>query len=187
VRVALLSTTSLAQVLRRAVSESPTYSEHGATLSGNGLPAGYHHDRYDIGLGTGRGVFERAVDGLRSWQAHHLPGVSVYPPQAEIETGNTVLVCLGKGVAIVAPCRIVAVVEKADRWGFAYGTLPGHPERGEEAFVISLSSDDSVHFDITAFSRPADRLVRLAGPLGRAVQQKATDEYLRSMRRYMNG
>ena len=30
----------------------------------------------------------------------------------------------------VAVCRIVAVVDEPDRYGFAYGTLPGHTERG---------------------------------------------------------
>jgi uncharacterized protein (UPF0548 family) len=47
---------------------------------------------------------------------------------------------LSLGVAAIrlrAPCRIVYVIDEPDRRGFAYGTLPGHPERGEEAFIIS--------------------------------------------------
>jgi Domain of unknown function (DUF1990) len=68
-------------------------------------------------------------------------------------------------LALVAPCRIVSVVDEVTRWGFAYGTLPGHPEQGEEVFVVSIAPDETVRFEIVAFSRPADLLVRLSGSL----------------------
>jgi uncharacterized protein (UPF0548 family) len=70
---------------------------------------------------------------------------------------------------MVAPCRIVRVIDESDRVGFACGTLPGHPECGEEAFVVERRADGTF-FSITAFSRPADPLARLAGPIGRAIQ-----------------
>lgn len=48
------------------------------------------------------------------------------------------------------------------RFGFAYGTLPGHVESGEERFQIEWHrSDDSVWYDILAFSRPNHPLARL--------------------------
>lgn len=95
------------------------------------------------------------------------------------------LVAVGtRSVAAAAPCRVVAVLDEEDRWGFAYGTLPGHPECGEEAFVVSLTEHGSVRFAITAFSRPAGTLTRVAGPLGRLVQQLATRSYLRALRHY---
>jgi uncharacterized protein (UPF0548 family) len=87
-------------------------------------------------------------------------------------------------MAAVAPCRVVAVLDEDDRWGFAYGTLPGHPEIGEESFVVSLTEHGSVRFSVTAFSRPAGSVTRAAGPLGRLVQQVATRAYLRALRRY---
>jgi uncharacterized protein (UPF0548 family) len=43
-----------------------------------------------------------------------------------------------------------------DRYGFAYGTLPAHPEEGEELFLVTRGGDDTVRFEITAFSRPHD-------------------------------
>ena len=55
--------------------------------------------------------------------------------------------------------------------GFAYGTLPGHPENGEEAFVVSMSPDQVVRFEIQAFSRPGGPLVRLVGPIGRGMPE----------------
>jgi uncharacterized protein (UPF0548 family) len=182
-----LSPTSLASVVGSAAKAQPTYAEHGAALAGTELPAGYRHDHYEIGLGTGRARFDRAVEGLRTWQAHCVPGVSVYPDDAAIEEGETVLVCLGRGLGLAAPCRIVKVIDSDNRWGFAYGTLPGHPEQGEEAFLVCASPDGSVAFNITAFSRPASRLVKLAGPISRALQHKATEGYLTALRRFVVG
>jgi uncharacterized protein (UPF0548 family) len=176
---------TLAKLLRRACDDTPTYPEVGASLAGDTNLRGYHCNRYHIALGDGRDTFARAVEGLRSWQAHRLSGVSVYPEDAGVEEGTTVILGLGKGLAVVAPCRVVAVLEDARRWGFAYGTLPGHPESGEESFIVERSDEGAVRFTVTAFSRPADRLVRLAGPVGRALQQRATDGYLRALRRYV--
>jgi len=84
-------------------------------------------------------------------------------------------------VAIAAPCRIVGVVDEPHRWGFAYGTLPGHPEQGEEAFVVSIGADELVRFTITAFSRPGELLTRVAGPIGRAIQSTGTRGYLKAL------
>jgi len=77
-----------------------------------------------------------------------------------------------------APCRVVYVNSEADKAGFAYGTLPGHPESGEESFVLELRQDGTVTFTITALSRPATLLARFAGQIGRAVQGRITDRYL---------
>jgi uncharacterized protein (UPF0548 family) len=177
----------MSEVLNWAAAASPTYSGPEMTLADGALPPGYHHDHYEVSLGTGGAVYERAVEGLHTWRAHELPGISVYPPDAPVEEGGTVIVCMGKVIAIAAPCRIVKVLNESDRWGFAYGTLPGHPEEGEESFTISAAEDSSVTFGITAFSRPSDRLVRLSGPIGRAIQKKATEGYLRAMRRFVVG
>jgi uncharacterized protein (UPF0548 family) len=167
-------------------SAQPTYSDVGATLVG-GHPAGFNHDRYETDLGNGFETFQRAVEGLKAWEAHHLPGVRVFPEGQDIHAGATVAVTLGTPLlALVAPCRIVNVIEEETRWGFAYGTLPGHPEQGEEAFIVSRSSDETVRFEIVAFSRPAELLVRLSGPVGRSVQRVGTSGYLRALQRFVN-
>ena len=88
-------------------------------------------------------------------------------------------------MALAAPCRIVGVIDEPTRWGFAYGTLPGHPEQGEEAFIVSMSADETVCFEIIAFSRPGDSLVRLSGPMGRSLQGGGTKGYLRALRRFV--
>jgi uncharacterized protein (UPF0548 family) len=162
-----------------------TYSETGATLAAE-LPSGYRHDHYQATLGFGEATFRRAVEGLQSWQAHRLPGVRVVPHGTEVRPGATVVVTLGTAMlAIAAPCRVIEVIDEPARWGFAYGTLPGHPEQGEEAFVTSMAPGGAVTFEVTAFSRPADALVRLSGPVGRCLQLAGTYGYLRALRRFV--
>ena len=167
-------------------NSEPTYPQVGATLTGGSRLEGFRHDRYQADLGRGPQTFLRAVEGLKTWKAHRLPGVQVFPSAQRIEIGGTVVVTLGTPVvALAAPCRIVGVIDEPTRWGFAHGTLPGHPEQGEEAFVVS-TSDESVRFDIMAFSRPGDSVVRLSGPIGRGVQRTGTKAYLRALRKFVD-
>lgn len=174
---------SVGRVLEACASAAPTYRELGAALTST-LPSGFHHQCVEIDVGAGRATFDRAVAGLRAWEAHHVVGLRVLPPGASVVPGATVLVAVGtRSFAVAAPCRIVAVLDEADRWGFAYGTLPGHPECGEEAFVVSLTERGRVRFGVTSFSRPAGTLTRLAGPLARLVQRLATRSYLHALRR----
>jgi uncharacterized protein (UPF0548 family) len=164
----------------------PNYPDIGASLVGV-KPEGFHNDRYEALLGRGTETFQRAVSGLKAWKAHTVPGFRVFPQGEQIRTGATVVVTLGTPLlALAAPCRIVGVIDEQARWGFAYGTLPGHPEAGEEAFVVSISPDETVCFEIMAFSRPGDPLVRLAGALGRGIQKGGTNAYLHALRRFVD-
>ncbi len=79
------------------------------------------------------------------------------------------------------PCRVVAVIDEPDRQGFSYGTLPGHPECGEELFVVERQPDGTLEFVVTAFSRPASLLARAGGPATRWAQRAMTDRYLRAL------
>ena len=61
---------------------------------------------------------------------------------------------------------------EVERFGFAYGTLPGHAERGEERFSVEYHAEnDSVWYDLFAFSRPGP-LARLAYPFARSLQKR---------------
>src|SRR5260370_20240440 len=98
------------------------------------------------------------------------------------EPGSVVLLGAGAGpVRVRAPCRVISVTAEPARRGFAYGTLPGHPESGEEAFIIGRHDDGTVTFTITAFSRPATPLARIAGPFRRAIQDHITARHLRAL------
>jgi NADH dehydrogenase len=179
------SPTSMTRLLSAAETADPTYPERGATLTGE-QPEGYHHLSATIVIGRGPQVFARASQGLHTWRAHRFNGVRVFPADAPVQAGATVVVTLGARIgAIAAPCRIIATLEEPQCFGFAYGTLPGHPEQGEESFVVTLADDGVIRFEIRAFSRPGDPLTRLAGPLGRKVQSIATKQYQRALSRFV--
>ncbi|HYK71371.1 MAG TPA: DUF1990 domain-containing protein [Streptosporangiaceae bacterium] len=154
-----------------------TYDDVGATAGT--LPSGYHHLRVSRLVGSGADAFVAATAALFSWQVHLHAGLRVTASAAVAAPGIAVLLGIGAGPArIRAACRVVYTVNESARQGFAYGTLPGHPESGEEVFIIEHRDDDGVVFTITAFSRPATAATRAAGPIGRRVQQYITSRYL---------
>ncbi|MEP6842831.1 MAG: DUF1990 domain-containing protein [Pseudolysinimonas sp.] len=79
------------------------------------------------------------------------------------------------------PARVVYVIDEPNRKGFAYGTLPGHPERGEESFFVERRPDESVWLIIRAFSRPASAIVWAGYPLVRLLQAIFTERYRRAL------
>jgi uncharacterized protein (UPF0548 family) len=87
---------------------------------------------------------------------------------------------------MTAPCRVVYTIEETNRRGFAYGTLPGHPESGEEAFLIEHKPNDDIWLSIRAFSRPARLLPHLGGPLTRKIRDHITDRYITALRSSRN-
>ncbi|HEY2331131.1 MAG TPA: DUF1990 domain-containing protein [Acidimicrobiales bacterium] len=162
-----------------------TYDERGASLGE--LPAGYAHARYAVELGDAPGTFEAAVGALRNWETHTGAGITVWPRDATVEQGTVIAQRIRMGpVTSVACCRVVEVVESTDRFGFAYGSLPMHPVRGEEAFVVTRDpATRSSRFEVTAFSNPSHLLLRLAPPISRAAQQRVTHRYLAAVDRYV--
>lgn len=173
------------RLLNELGAEDVTYDEVGCTLSKRAVD-GYRFEHATILLGHGPGVFERAVEGLKTWKAHRLPLMKAVPSERAIRSGDSVIVTLGSSVlALAVPCRIIEVISDDHRWGFSYGTLPGHPVEGEESFVVSCSDAGDVRFEITSISRPGLPLVRLMGPIGRTAQSLATRGYQRSLRRFV--
>ncbi|GLY99988.1 DUF1990 domain-containing protein [Actinoplanes sp. NBRC 103695] len=159
-----------------------TYAEVGATRAGP-LPAGYGHVVREAGLGNGPDVFERAAAALFDWRMHRRAGLTVVSAHGPAAPGVVVVLGAGWGpLRLTIPCRVVYTVDEPARRGFAYGTLPGHPERGEEAFTVALTENGEVRFRIRAFSRPASLVARAGGPFTRKVQEYVTDRYLRAMR-----
>jgi Domain of unknown function (DUF1990) len=73
-------------------------------------------------------------------------------------------------------CPIVYIVDEVgpiSKFGFAYGTLPGHVESGEERFLIVWNrGDNTVWFDIVAFSHPNHFLTRFVYPVVRRLQKQ---------------
>lgn len=78
--------------------------------------------------------------------------------------------------------RVVLTVDEPTATGFAYGTLAGHPESGEESFIVRVDHDERVRLDIVAFSRPAIWYSRVGGPVTRMVQRAVIGRYLTVLR-----
>ncbi|WP_031095300.1 DUF1990 family protein [Streptomyces sp. NRRL S-15] len=149
---------------------SLTYPEAGATLLGP-LPDGYHHLHHRAAVGRGRADFEAAGAAVTEWRMHRAAGAGVRASAGRAAAGVTVDVSAGIGpLRVTAPCSVVWTAYEKNRTGFAYGTRAGHPECGEESFVVELADDGTVWFTVTAFSRPASWYSRLAGPLVPLVQ-----------------
>lgn len=164
--------------LSRALNADLTYPEVGASL--RELPAGYRHVRVVGELGTSS--FDRAVDGLFHWDMHRGAGLRVEASSLTATVGAVVLSGIGVGpLRIWAPCRVVEVVDEPARKGFAYGTLPGHPVSGEEAFVVVQGDDGVVRLEVTAFSRPATLATRASGPIGPLGQKLVTRRYVKAL------
>ena len=173
-------TVMAADLADRLLDAELPYSGAGATPCL--LPPVYHHLRRSTVIGSGAQVFTDAADALLSWQAHLRAGLQVSASSATAQPGTVVVLGVGLGrVRIGRPCRVVNVADEPGRRGFAYGTLPGHPERGEEAFIISHHGDGTVTFTITAFSTPATALAKAIGPAGRAIQRHITTRCLRAL------
>jgi len=164
-----------------------TYPEVGATRAEQ-LPTGYRHVERRARLGTGPDVYRRAADALAHFAMHRAAGLAVQASAGTATVGGEVASGFGVGpLRTWAPCRIVWLVDESDRYGYGYGTLPNHPEHGEEAFVVWRDEAGVVWFDVRAFSRPAKLSMCLAGPLGHLVQDFITARYLRAMRRLAAG
>jgi uncharacterized protein (UPF0548 family) len=173
--------------LDQSRQEQVTYPEVGGTRWLT-LPSGYHHDRLSLQSGDGESTWASAKDAIRLWRAHASARIRLTPADARIQTGGTVLASRTLGpLTILAPCRIVYVTDEPSQFGFAYGALPGHPERGEEAFHVVLGDDGTVTAEIVAFSRPADLPTKLAGPIGRKIQKAATRRYLKGIQDHLAG
>jgi len=164
-----------------------TYPELGATAEAE-LPAGYRHVRRSLVLGHGDDVRRRALDALLHWRMHRAAGLHVTPQREEVRAGEVVVQRLGIGpIGLTIPCRVVRVTLDDGRGGgFAYGSLPGHPEIGEESFTVEQGDDERVTFTVRAFAKPAIRLTRIAPPVTHLAQDVALRRYLHALRRLAN-
>ena len=123
---------------------------------------------------------DRSTRTLVSLQHGAGLGVQADSDVAEV---STVLVVRMMGF-LRAPCRVVYVIDEPDIRGFAYGTLPGHPECGEERFVVRYDPDTSaVYAEVSAFSRPATWWSKAGGPFVTAAQRLIAKRYVRGIGR----
>ena len=126
--------------------------------------------------------FERARETLLTWELHRRSGLTVTAADTPLREGTEVHLGIGVGpLQVTAPCRVLRVIHEPDRAGFAYGTLPGHPEAGIEQFLLTRTPTGLVRLHLDAVSRPATWYARLGAPAARLVQSLVTRRYLRAL------
>ncbi|MER6570505.1 DUF1990 domain-containing protein [Streptomyces sp. NPDC001093] len=146
-----------------------TYEPVGATRDDlTYCPPGFHPLLVRTRLGEGQKLFHRAAEAVLTWEMHRAVGVGIDASADRAAEGVDVTVTLA-GV-IKAPCRIIWTAEEPRRTGWAYGTLEGHPECGEEAFVVDRTGDGTVWLTVAAFSKPAKWYAKAGGPATRGLQ-----------------
>jgi uncharacterized protein (UPF0548 family) len=161
-------------------------SSPGASIDPMEAPRGYTVDHHRIELGEGEDVFARAIAAIKRWEMFNIGWVELLWPDAPIEMGTTVAVqARHLGFWSLNACRIVGVIDEEGavyKYGFTYGTLPDHAERGQERFTIEWNRDSNlVFYDIFAFSRPKKLLARLGYPFTRALQRRFARDSLQAM------
>jgi uncharacterized protein (UPF0548 family) len=180
------SAESTRRFLKAQANLDLSYPAVGATASQP--PAGFVVDRTRIKLGEGEPVFQAAKAALKRWRQFDLGWVEACSSETPIRTGEVVaIVARVMGLWCLNACKIVYVVDESgpiSRFGLAYGTLPDHVERGEERFLIEWDhADNSVWYDILAFSQTNHILTRLGYPIVRRTQKRFGRESAAAMLR----
>jgi uncharacterized protein (UPF0548 family) len=148
--------------------------------------SGYDRDHTRVQLGTGIEVFETAKTALRNWQHFQLGWVEAWPSNTPIQKDQVVAILAHQmGLWWLNACRITNVIDEDSprRFGFYYGTLPGHLESGKERFLIEMNQGETVWYDILAFSRPRHIMARLGYRYVRRVQKRFAKQSAAAMQR----
>jgi uncharacterized protein (UPF0548 family) len=160
-----------------------TYDAVGTARSGE-VPEGFRGARRSAVVGAGRADFERAAAAVLAWRAQRGAGLRVRATGPSSRPGTVVVLTAGlPRLGYDIPCRVVWGSTDGDERGFAYGTLPGHPESGEECFLVRLTPEGEVVYEIRVFFRLASPLARLVGPVSLLMQRLATDRYVAAIRK----
>ena len=145
----------------------------------------FNLDRDSIVVGTGEASFHTAVNALRQWKMFPEDFASLYWPSVQPEVGAVVVA--GFQLSRLArlwslnPCRVVYTVDEIltindtqiHRFGFGYGTLPGHVAKGEEQFLVTWdTSTDEVGYEVSSYSWPNHWATQLAYPFVRWLQKR---------------
>jgi uncharacterized protein (UPF0548 family) len=175
-----------------------SYEWPGVTRTDPAQRRGWQIDRHRVLLGRGREIYAAACEALRQWKMFPREMCQVFWPDCPQQPGQVVAVLYraqALGLWMLFPARVVYAVgsptfhvgqvlpstssdapahtECGPTCGFAYGTLPDHPERGEERFLIEWNAaDDTVWYDLLAISRPGHWLARVGYPYARYEQAK---------------
>jgi uncharacterized protein (UPF0548 family) len=173
------SAVSLDALIERLANEPVTYGDVG--LSSLAVaPRGYVREHHEADLDV---PFADAREALARFATHRLSYLFVHPAGRRAELGQNVVVSARIGpLWSINPCRIVSLEETDERFRYAYGTLPGHSESGEESFTVERTAEGRVRAETVAIARPLDPLARLGEPIAHLVQRRIKIDYMRALR-----
>jgi uncharacterized protein (UPF0548 family) len=148
-------------------------------------PSGFRAFERVVCIGHGDEHWRLATAAVMQWGVKTRSGFDVRSVSgADLRASEgrdfTLVASIGP-VRVREPVRVVSVVDLPDRCGFAYGTLPGHPVTGEEAFIVHRRHDGSVWFTLRSLTRPGRRLWRLAFPVTLVAQRWYRRRYVRAL------
>jgi uncharacterized protein (UPF0548 family) len=164
-------------------SRGLTYDTVGLTVS-EGWSKARAADRrtyeQSLQLGDGPDRWAFASAEVMSWGVKRRSGFTI---DAEtVSDGDRLWLVAHLGpLSIREPVQVVGVVNTADRRGFAYGTLSGHPVSGEEAFLVEQRADGTVWLTLRSLTLPGKGLWRMAFPLALLAQHRYRRRYLRAL------
>ncbi|WP_425614501.1 DUF1990 family protein [Anatilimnocola sp. NA78] len=154
------------------------------------VPSGFVRDHRRASLGHGDLAWQRAKDAIRTWVMFRNGWTELHAPQGPPQNGNVVgMLVRIAGLWWLNPCRVLYEVDDAGpikRFGFGYGTLHAHAERGEERFLVEQDAAGEVWYDLGAFSQPRNLLVRMCNPWARHIQLRFGRDSAAAMQRYVS-
>jgi uncharacterized protein (UPF0548 family) len=151
------------------------------------LPDRFTVDETSVVVGAGADAFHRARRALQQWAHFDLGWVRIAPLSAPVEIGTIVAVVVHHlGFWSINGCRVVYLLadDPEREFGFAYGTLSNHAEKGEEIFQVTRSPrTNEVRYRIRAVSRPNALLAWCGYPVTRRIQARFRVDSGRAMQR----
>lgn len=134
-------------------------------------------------IGRGDEVWSESSRAVLEWGVKTRSGFRVEPGgRVRVGDRHQLRAVVGP-FSVLEPVEVVAVVETDDRCGFAYGTLPGHPVRGEEAFVVHRDGAGTVYLTLRSLTRAGSGRWRAAFPAILVAQRRYRRRYLRALGR----
>ena len=185
VSIGIPSADAISKYLDYSAKASFSYEEVGE--SKNARVQGYDNDHSSKVVGKGTEDWEKAKQILLNWDHFPAAWTKIHDLNPTVEVGNDVAVTFNLfGLWWVNSARIVYFFDEPNRFGFAYGTLHGHVETGEEIFYLEKDSEGIISYHLKAFSKPAYWFVRLGYPAARFFQRKFVRDSLNQVKKLVN-
>ena len=168
--------------LSEAAQEQLPYAAVGLTRT-QGCPPGYRRTQ-------GRGQlhtqdFAAAKRLLRHWRGFP-HWVQVQAQGALHSEQNVVVIGHIYGLWVTNMCRVTYVIDEPDAYGFGYGALSAHVEKGEERFLLRRTPTGQVEYEIYSFSRANHWTTRLVPPITQHLQRRFIADAISNLRRQLS-